>query len=136
MYLFELSRERCRFAPDWPAARTPLVKHFFMIRQFRHSIIDARVPQEPPLGVVDEIAVPGKPYGDSDVRSRCPTRLVGATAVAAVDHIESVDSAFDFRIGRGRNSHARDAGCQRQDSDQEGAADVCFHETLHSKSEI
>src|SRR5258708_447032 len=33
MYLFELSRKRYRFAPDWPGTWTPLVKHLFMIRK-------------------------------------------------------------------------------------------------------
>src|SRR5580692_2703290 len=120
MYCFKLSRKRYRFAPDWPSARTPLVKHLFMIRQFRHGIIDARVPQEPPLSVVDKIAVPGKANGHPDVCSRCPMRLVGATAVAAVDHVEAIDSGFHLWIGRARNSHARNGGCQRQDGAEEG----------------
>jgi hypothetical protein len=39
------------------------MKHLFVIRQLRNSIIDARVPQEPPLRVVDEVAVSGKADG-------------------------------------------------------------------------
>jgi hypothetical protein len=104
-----------------------------MLGQLCYSIIDARIPQEPPLIVADEIAVPGKADGHSDVGSWCPTRLVGATAVAAVDHIEAVDCASEFGIGSGRNSHARDGSYQRQDGYQNCAAGVCLHETLHSK---
>src|SRR5438270_12714824 len=89
MYLFELSRERYRFAPDWPSTWTPLVKHYFMFRQFRYGVIDARVPKEPPLGVVDEVAVTRETYGHADVVARRPARFVSRTAVAAVNHIET-----------------------------------------------
>ena len=41
----------------------------------------------------------GKVDGGSDAGSWCPTRFVGATAVAAVDHIEAVYSGLDLRIG-------------------------------------
>ena len=60
MYLFELSRERDWFAPDRAGAGTPLMKYLFMIRHFRNSIIDARVPQDPALSVMDKVAVAGK----------------------------------------------------------------------------
>jgi hypothetical protein len=63
VYLFELSRERDWFAPDRASAGPPFVKHLFMIWQLRYSIINARVPQEPPLSVVDEVAVSGKADG-------------------------------------------------------------------------
>src|SRR5271169_4347611 len=106
-----------------------------MVGQLCHSIVNARVPQEPPLDVVDEIAVTGKVDGGSDVGSWCPTRFVGATAVAAVDHVEAVYSGLDLRIGGGGNSHAWDGGRQRQDGNQEGALSVCFHEMLQPKSD-
>lgn len=114
MFLFELSRERYWFAPDRASARPPFVKHLFTIGQLCSSIINARVPQEPRLDVVDEVAVAGKVDGGSDVGSWCPTRFVGATAVAAVDHLEAVYSGLDLRIGGGGNSHASDGGRQRQ----------------------
>src|SRR5580658_2792809 len=73
VYLFELGRERYWFAPDRASAGTPFVKHLLMIWQLRNSIIDARVPQDPTLGVVDEVTVSGKADGSSDVNSWCPT---------------------------------------------------------------
>jgi hypothetical protein len=112
VYFFELSRERDWFAPDRAGARPPFVIHQFVIRQLRHSIINARVPQEPPLGVMDEIAVARKVDGFPDVGSGCPTRFVGATTVATVNHIEAVYSGLDWRIGGGGNAHARDGNCQ------------------------
>jgi transcriptional regulator with GAF, ATPase, and Fis domain len=80
----------------------------------RQVALSLRSPQEPPLGVADEVAVAGKVDGDPDVGPWCPTRFVGATAVAAVDHIEAVYSRLDLRIGGGGNSHARDGGRQRK----------------------
>ena len=59
MYLFELSRERYWFAPDRASSWPPFVKYLFMIRQLCYSIINAGVPQKPPLAVVDEVAVSG-----------------------------------------------------------------------------
>jgi len=53
MYLFELGRQRYWFAPDRASARPPLVQHELMIRQLCYSIINTRIPQEPPLGVVN-----------------------------------------------------------------------------------
>src|SRR5580658_949720 len=105
-----------------------------MIRQFCDSIIDTRVPQEPPLGVVNEIAMAGKADGGSDVGSWCPTRFIGATPVAAVNHVESVYARLTFRIGGGRNSRAGGEGRQRQDGNQEGVLNFWFHEILHSKT--
>src|SRR6202041_1894566 len=104
------------------------MKHLLVIRQLRYSVINAGVPQKPPLAVVDEVAVAGKADGGSDVGSWCPTRFVGATAVAAVDHIEAVYSGLDLRIGGGGNSDARDGGRQRPGAKQEGPLSVCFHE--------
>jgi hypothetical protein len=69
-----------------------------MIRQFRHSVIDARVPQEPPLGVVDEVAVAGKPNGHVPTLTPVSNAIRRATAVAAVDHIEAVYSGLDLRV--------------------------------------
>src|SRR5208283_5305764 len=109
------------------------MKHLFVIRQLRHSIIDARVPQNPTLGVVDKVAVAGKADGRPDVDSRCPTRFVRATAVTAVDHIEAVYPGPDLRVGDGGNSHAGGGGRQRQDRNREGERNVSFHEILHSK---
>ena len=111
------------------------VKHPLMIGQLCDCIINAHVPQEPPLGVVDEVAVAGKVDRRSDVGSWCPTRFVGATAAAAVNHIEAVYSGLNFRIGGGGNSHDWDGGRQRQDGNQEHALNVSFHEILHSKSD-
>jgi len=93
-------------------------------RQLRHSVIDARVPQNPTLGVVDEVAAAGKADGLPDIDSRCPTRFVGATAVTAVDHIEAVYSGLDLRVGGGGNSHDRDGGRQHQDRNREGEGNV------------
>jgi hypothetical protein len=76
-------------------------------------MIDARVPQNPPLGVMDEVAAAGKAEGDSDVGSWCPPRFVGATAVAAVDYIEAVHPGLDWRIGAGGNSDTGDDDRQR-----------------------
>src|ERR1700678_418649 len=110
------------------------MKHLLVIRQLRYGIINAGVPQNPPLAVVDEVAVSGKADGRSDIDSRCPTRFVGATAIAAVDHIETVYSGLDLRIGGGGNSHTRDSDRQRQDRNREGERNVCFHEILHSNN--
>jgi len=115
VYLFKLSRERDWFSPDRAGARPPLMKHPLRDRLLRHVIIDARVPQNPTLGVVDKVAVAGKGDERSDIDTRCPTRFVGPTAVTAVDHIEAVHSGLDLRLGRGGNSHTRDGGRQRQD---------------------
>ena len=95
------------------------MKHLFVIRQLRHSIVDASVPQNPTLGVVDKVAVARKADGRPDVDSRCPTRFVGPTAVTAVDHIEAVYSGLNLRVGSGGNSHARDGDRQRQDRERE-----------------
>ena len=65
--------------------------------------------------MVDEAEVSGKADGGSDIGSWRPTRLVGATAIDAVDHIETVYAGLDLRIGGGGNSHARDGDRQRQD---------------------
>ena len=75
------------------------MKHFFVIRQLRYSVINAGVPQKPPLAVVDEVAMSGKAHGDPDIGSWCPTRFVRATAIAAVDHVEPVHSGLDLRSG-------------------------------------
>ena len=113
MYLFELGRERDWLAPDRAGARTPFVKHLLMIWEPRNSIIDARVPQDPALSVVDEVTVSGKADGSSDVDSGCPMRFVGAGAVAAIDYVETVYSRLGLRVGRGGNSSARRGYCQR-----------------------
>ena len=47
-------------------------------------------------------------------------RQVRATAVVAVDQIESVYSGLHLRIEDAGNSHAKDGGCQRQDGNQKG----------------
>src|SRR5271166_4773733 len=123
VYLFELSRERYWFAPDRTGAGPPFMKHPIMIREFRYGVVNARVPQEPPLGVMDHVAVAGKVDRGPDVDSWCPTRFVRATAVAAVNHVESVYSG----IGRGGNSHARRGGHQRHGGSQEDAFTIHFH---------
>src|SRR5580692_6386276 len=128
MYLIELSRERYWFAPDRTGSGSPFVQHPFMIGQLCYSIINARVPQKPPLGVVDEVAVAGKVDGGPNVGSWCPTRFVGATAVAAVDHIEAIYSGLGLRIGGGGNSHTKDGRRQRQGGEHQGQLNDCFHE--------
>ena len=67
VYLFELRRDCDRFAPDRAGAWSPFMKHLLVIRQLRYSVINAGVPQKPSLAVVDEVAVPGKADGDSDI---------------------------------------------------------------------
>ena len=47
---FELSRQRYWFAPGRTRSRPPFVKHPLVIGQLRYSIVNAGVPQEPPLG--------------------------------------------------------------------------------------
>lgn len=79
------------------------------------------------MGVVDEVAVPGKSDRFPDVGSGCPTRFVGSTAVAAVNHIEAVDSRLDLRIGGGGNTYTRDGNCQRQNGSTKGVLNDCFH---------
>src|ERR1700734_1710401 len=133
MYLCELGCQRYWLAPDRTCAGSPLMQHQFMVWQFCYSIINAGVPQEPPLGVVNQVAVPGKTDGDSDIDSWRPTRFVRTTTIAAVDHIEAVYTGFDLWVGHGGNSNRKNSGCQRQDGEHEGEFDFFVHELLYSK---
>jgi hypothetical protein len=95
-----------------------------MVRELCYSIINARIPQEPPLAVVDEVAVARKADRDSNVGPWCPTRFVGAVAVTAVNHVETIYPGLDFRTGAAEASHARDGGPQRQDGNQQDPSKI------------
>jgi hypothetical protein len=95
------------------------------VRHRGNRVGHARVPQQPPLGMADQVAVVHEVHRLAEVDARRPAGDVAGHALAAVEDVQALDSGMRFATSLRR----RHAPLEHKQREREGAAEEESHPT-------
>src|SRR2546426_9448297 len=90
----------------------------------RDGVRVAGVPEEPPLGVPDEVAVVAKPPGLAHVHAGRPRRHVLRAILAAGHHVDALDARRGARVRADEPEGDRDREHDEDEGSTESAHDL------------
>src|SRR5436853_5640781 len=107
--LIELARKRF-----WPTPVCGLrISRCLAVRHGGNCVSDARIPQQPTLCVMDEIAVIDEVHRLADVNAGRPKRNVAGNSFTAIEYVEPIHAGFGLRGCFRRMKQCRDDGDEK-----------------------
>ena len=107
--LLELARQRLRPLP----VRSPRIGGLLSLGHVSDRVGHASVPQQPTLGVLDQIAIVDKIHRLANVGTRRPARNVASNPFTAIENIEPLDPRLGLGVARLAGHYAKGSEAQR-----------------------